>query len=236
MSYTTSRYPNAPPQAISTRTDSGRSLRHLSQRRPLGHASLQRHALPCQANRGKERSTRGPAAGVRQGPCRGTQHDDSEVFDPSSSQEEIRAWATRGDASDLLYLYCHAIPMDKFLADDSPDSSSLAFGATEQDPPRVTLRQLRKWWNEPRQSHPVVILNACASGKSDAVLGAPFVDFFTRIWSAQAFIGQIGLSRRHWHMLWDKPWSARSARSACRCERRCAMSSTRARRRTTLFL
>ena len=119
----------------------------------------------------------------------GTQHDDSEVFDPSSSQEEIRAWATRGDASDLLYLYCHAIPMDKFLADDSPDSSSLAFGATEQDPPRVTLRQLRKWWNEPRQSHPVVILNACASGKSDAVLGAPFVDFFTRIWSAQAFIG-----------------------------------------------
>jgi hypothetical protein len=115
---------------------------------------------------------------------------DSLVLDPSSSPTEIRGWAESGDASDLLYFYCHAVPVDPFRVDGRAEaSSSLVFGPTEQDKARVTLRQLRKWWNEPRLSHPVVILNACASGQSDAVIGAPFVDFFTKQWRAQAFVG-----------------------------------------------
>lgn len=114
---------------------------------------------------------------------------DSLVQDPSSTPDAIQGWAKSGDPSDLLYFYCHAVPVLTNAGRKGPDLSSLVFGPTDQDPARVTLRQLGKWWSEPRSTNPVVILNACASGKSDPFVGAPYVKFFTKDWGAQAFIG-----------------------------------------------
>ncbi|GAA3537110.1 CHAT domain-containing protein [Kribbella ginsengisoli] len=115
---------------------------------------------------------------------------ESVVQDPSRSPKEVRAWAETDEPSDLLYLYCHAVPVDPATVDIAkPDKSSLVFGPTEQSRSRITLSQLRRWWTPVRPANPVVILNACASGQGDVLTGAPFVDFFTEQWGAQAFIG-----------------------------------------------
>ncbi|MEV5961473.1 CHAT domain-containing protein [Kribbella sp. NPDC051952] len=115
---------------------------------------------------------------------------DSVVQDASRSPKEIRAWAETDQPSDLLYLYCHAVPVDPATVDIAkPEMSSLVFGPTEQSRSRITLSQLRRWWTPVRPANPVVILNACASGQGDVLTGAPFVDFFTEQWGAQAFIG-----------------------------------------------
>jgi len=104
-----------------------------------------------------------------------------------SNVPELRDWAMGGADSDLLYMFCHAIP-EHYGKGAGTASSWLRLGQSENEQ-QVALDELERWWGKPRLTNPVVILNACSSGQQDAVYGAPFVDFFMNTWGAQAFIG-----------------------------------------------
>jgi CHAT domain len=108
----------------------------------------------------------------------------------SLTVNDLKNWAREGTASDLMYLFCHARPA---RYDDASDAESwLGFGLSESDDSseaRAGIGELRKLWGEQRPTNPVVILNACSSAQQDLIYGAPFAEFFTEEWGAQAFIG-----------------------------------------------
>jgi hypothetical protein len=108
----------------------------------------------------------------------------------SLTVKDLKNWARKGIDSDLMYLFCHARPARYDGANDA--ESWLGFGLSESDDSseaRAGIGELRKLWGEQRPTHPVVILNACSSAQQDLIYGAPFAEFFTRDWGAQAFIG-----------------------------------------------
>ena len=110
-----------------------------------------------------------------------------EIQGITSTPSELENWATSGAASDLLYFFCHARPRGADTT-GSEIPPALGLGAGETDSP-AELSKLAEWWSGPRETHPVVFLNACSSGQQDLVYGVPFVDFFVENWQAQAFVG-----------------------------------------------
>lgn len=100
----------------------------------------------------------------------------------------LKDWARSGQDSDLLYVFCHARLAHYDDRDDDADADWLDLGASGAGE-RVALDELERCWGQPRESNPIVILNACSSGRQDGIYGAPFVDFFMKKWGAQAFIG-----------------------------------------------
>jgi hypothetical protein len=102
--------------------------------------------------------------------------------------EDLKKWAREGTESDLMYLFCHARPA-RYDGDANDAESWLGFGLSESDNARAGIGELRELWGEERTDRPVVILNACSSAQQDLVYGAPFAEFFTDVWGAQAFIG-----------------------------------------------
>ena len=104
--------------------------------------------------------------------------------------KDLKNWAREGAASDLMYLFCHARPAR--FADTGDAESWLGFGLSESDDSseaRAGIGELGDLWGEQRPANPVVILNACSSAQQDLIYGAPFAEFFTKVWGAQAFIG-----------------------------------------------
>jgi len=113
-----------------------------------------------------------------------------DVDKTSLTVKDLKKWASKGTASDLMYLFCHARPARYDNASDA--ESWLGFGLSESDDSneaRAGIGELRELWGEQRESRPVVILNACSSAQQDLIYGAPFAEFFTKEWGAQAFIG-----------------------------------------------
>jgi hypothetical protein len=106
------------------------------------------------------------------------------VQETSGTASELRTWVTSGDDSDLLYLFCHASPQKL-----DTTGSSLGFGDEETEALQAKLEELDRWWGSARPTNPIVFLNACSSGQQDLIYGAPFVEFFTEKWEAQAFVG-----------------------------------------------
>jgi hypothetical protein len=110
----------------------------------------------------------------------------------SLTVDEFMNWVTSGKDSDLIYLFCHAIPKRYGGLKSNATDSWLGFGSREnddRDEMRAGLIQLETWWGGKRPTNPVVILNACSSGQDDEVFGAPFTNFFMKKWGAHAFIG-----------------------------------------------
>lgn len=103
------------------------------------------------------------------------------IDEQASTAMEFESWAQSGSECDLVYLFCHAR--------HERDEALLSFGDLETSEDRTTISELARCWNSLRESRPVVFLNACSSGRVDAIRGTPFVRYFGENWQAQAFIG-----------------------------------------------
>lgn len=115
--------------------------------------------------------------------------DQLKVHETLTTKEDLFGWTSERNDSDLLYFFCHSVPAG--LAgpgEHQAPESWLGLGASDGEE-RVGLRQLKSRWREPRETNPIVILNACSSGQEQPVFGSPFRDFFVTTWKAQIFIG-----------------------------------------------